>query len=79
MSPTLYTARNNGKRNNGGNATMVIGTTMINNGMGCRGIQSMFLCFHHGVTSDEIGFGERWFSGDEVGCTRDYVNGMSPE
>ena len=31
------------------------------------------------ATSDGIGLGERWFSGDEVGCTRDYVNGMSPE
>ena len=77
-SPTLYTARNNGKRNNGGN-TMVTGTTMINNGMGCRGIWSMFLCFCHGATSDGIGFGERWFGGNEVGFTRDYVNRMSPE
>ena len=31
MSPTLYTARNNGKENNGGNPTMVTSTTMINN------------------------------------------------
>ena len=28
MSPTLYTARNNGKENNGGNTTMVTGTTI---------------------------------------------------
>ena len=33
MSPTLYTARNNGKENNGGNTTMVTITTMINNGI----------------------------------------------
>ena len=58
---------------------MVIGTTMINNGMGCGGIWSTFSCFHHGVTSDGIGFGERWFSGDVVGHTRYYVNGMSLE
>ena len=58
---------------------MVIGTTMINNGMGCRGIQSTFLCFCHGMTLDGIGFGERWFSSNEVGHTRDYVNRMSPE
>ena len=79
MSPTLYTARNNGKRNNGGNTTMMIGTTIINNRMGCRGTQSMFPCFHHGATSDRNGFGERWLSGDVVGHTRDYVNRMSPE
>ena len=43
MSPTLYTARNNGKENNGGNTTMVIGTTMINNRIRCRDLQSVFL------------------------------------
>ena len=79
MSPTLYTARNNGKRNNGGNTTMVIGTTMINNGMEYGGIQSAFPCFRHGVILDRIGFGERQFSSDVVGHTRDYVNGMCPE
>ena len=31
MSPPLYTARDNGKRNNGGNTTMVTRTTMANN------------------------------------------------
>ena len=54
MSPTLYTARNNGRRNNGGNTTMVIGTTMTNNGMQCGGIQSMFPCFHHGQPWTEL-------------------------
>ena len=37
---------------------------------------SMFLSW---ATSDGIGLGEMWFSGDEVECTRDYVNGMSLE
>ena len=55
MSPTLYTLRNNGEENNGGNTTMVIGTTMINNGMEYGGIQSVFPCFCHGVISDGIG------------------------
>ena len=58
---------------------MVINTTMINNGMEYRGIWSTFLGFHHGVISDRIGFGERQFSGDVVGHTRDYVNGMCLE
>ena len=58
---------------------MVIGTTMINNGMEYRGIWSAFLCFCHGVTSDGIGFGERQFSSNVVGRIRDYVNGMCLE
>ena len=58
---------------------MVIGTTMINNRMGCRGIWSTFLCFRHGAISDRIGFGERQFSSNVVGHTRDYVNGMCLE
>ena len=45
MSPTLYTARNNGKENNGGNTTMVTGTTMVNNGIRCGDLQSVFLSF----------------------------------
>ena len=44
MSPTLYTARDNGKRNNGGN------TTMVNNGIECREVQSTFLCFCVSIT-----------------------------
>ena len=44
-----------------------------------RGIWSTFPGFHHGVISDRIGFGERQFSGDVVGHTRDYVNGMCLE
>ena len=34
MSPTLYTAKNNGKKNNGGNMTIRISITMANNGIG---------------------------------------------
>ena len=78
-SPTLYTARNNGKSNNGGNTTMVTDTTMVNNGMEYGGIWSTFPGFHHGVISDRVGFGERQFTGDVVGHTRDYVNGICPE
>ena len=58
---------------------MVTDTTMINNRMEYGGIWSTFLGFHHGVILDRIGFGERQFSGDMVGCTRDYVNGMCLE
>ena len=73
MSPTLYTARDNGKGNNGGN------TTMVNNGMECREIWSTFLCFHHGVILDGVDFGGRQFTGDVVGHTRDCVNRMCLE
>ena len=41
MSPTLYTAKNNGD-----STTMVITTTMANNGIGFGDIRSSFLCFH---------------------------------
>ena len=46
MSPTLYTAKNNGGSDNGDSTTMVITTTMENNGIGFRDIRSPFLCFH---------------------------------
>ena len=46
MSPTLYTAKNNGGNDNGDSTTMVITTTMANNGIGFRDIWSMFSCFH---------------------------------
>ena len=50
MSLTLYTARDNGKRKNGGNTTMVTDTTMVNNRIECGEVQSMFLCFCVSVT-----------------------------
>ena len=37
---------NNGKENNGGSTTMVTSTTMINNRIRCRDLQSVFLSFH---------------------------------
>ena len=52
MSPTLYTSRNNGKENNGGNTTMVTSITMINNRIWCRVLQSAFLSFVTFCTTD---------------------------
>ena len=46
MSPTLYTAKNNGGSDNGDSTTMVITTTMANNGIGFGDIRSLFPCFH---------------------------------
>ena len=46
MSPTLYTAKNNGGNDNGDSTTMVITTTMANNRIGFRDIRSTFPCFH---------------------------------
>ena len=46
MSPTLYTAKNNGGSDNGDSTTMVITTTMANSGIGFRDIRSLFPCFH---------------------------------
>ena len=46
MSPTLYTAKNNGGSDNGDSTTMVITTTMANNRIGFGDIWSPFLCFH---------------------------------
>ena len=46
MSPTLYTAKNNGGNDNGDSTTMVITTTMANNRIGFGDIWSTFLCFH---------------------------------
>ena len=54
MSPTLYTAKNNGEGNNGGNTTMVITTTMANNRIGHRDIWSVFPSFRYGVNRTEI-------------------------
>ena len=45
MSPTLYTAKNTGGNDNGDSTTMVITTTMANNGIGFGDIQSTFPCF----------------------------------
>ena len=42
MSPTLYTAKNNGGDDNGDSTTMVIATTMANNGIRFGDIQSTF-------------------------------------
>ena len=52
MSPTLYTARDNGKRNNSGNTTMVTCTTMASNGIWFFNVQSVIPCL--GVTSDRV-------------------------
>ena len=49
MSPTLYTAKNNGKKKNGGNMTIRISITMANNGIGTERLQSVFLGFLLGV------------------------------
>ena len=46
MSPTLYTAKNNGGSDNGDSTTMVITTTMANNRIGFGDIWSLFPCFH---------------------------------
>ena len=56
MSPTLYTARDNGKGNNGGNTTMVTCTTMVNNGILFGDVRSAFPCL--GVISDGVECGE---------------------
>ena len=42
MSPTLYTAKNNGGNDNGDSTTMVTATTMANNGIGFGDIRSTF-------------------------------------
>ena len=42
MSPTLYTAKNNGGDDNGVSTTMVIATTMANNGIRFGDIRSTF-------------------------------------
>ena len=59
MSPTLYTAKNNGEENNGGNTTMVTTTTMANNRIGHGDIWSAFLSFHYGV--DRQKYEQSWF------------------
>ena len=59
MSPTLYTAKNNGEENNGGNTTMVTTTTMANNGIGCGDIQSAFPSFYYEV--DRWKYEWSWF------------------
>ena len=52
MSPTLYTAKNNGGDDNGDSTTMVIATTMANNGIRFGDIQSTFPSSHHGAVSE---------------------------
>ena len=63
MSPTLYTAKNSGGSDNGDSTTMVITTTMANNGIGFRDIQSPFPCFHVEI------LGPYQFTDDVAGCT----------
>ena len=56
MSPTLYTAMNNGEKNNGSSTTMVTDTTMANNGIGHGEVQSVFLSFCPGaIQVDRVG------------------------
>ena len=52
MSPTLYTAKNNGKKNNGGNMTIMISITMENNGIGTERLWSAFPGFHCRIVSE---------------------------
>ena len=52
MSPTSYTAKNNGGNDNGDSTTMVTATTMANNRIGFGDIQSMFLSSHYGAVSE---------------------------
>ena len=52
MSPTLYTAKNNGGDDNGVSTTMVIATTMANNGIRFRDIQSTFPSSHYRAISE---------------------------
>ena len=49
MSPTLYTAKNNGKKNNGGNMTIRISITMANNRINTERLQSAYPGFHCGI------------------------------
>ena len=42
MSPTLYTAKKNGKKKNGGNMTIRISITMTNNGINTERLRSAF-------------------------------------
>ena len=56
MSPTLYTARDNGKWNNGSNTTMVTHTTMASNRIWFGDVQSAFLCLR--VILDRVECGE---------------------
>ena len=49
MSPTLYTAKNNGGDDNGDSTTMVIATTMANNRIRFGDIQSTFPSSHYGA------------------------------
>ena len=52
MSPTLYTAKNNGGDDNGVSTTMVIAATMANNGIRFRDIRSTFLSSRYGAISE---------------------------
>ena len=72
MSPTLYTAKNNGRSDNGDSTTMVITTTMANNGIGFRDIRSPFPCFHVEI------LGLYKFT-DDVATCRYCMNGMCLE
>ena len=52
MSPTLYTAKNNGGDDNGVSITMVIATTMANNRIRFGAIRSTFLSSCYGAVSE---------------------------
>ena len=55
MSPTLYTAKNNGKKNNGGNMTITISITMANNRINMERLQSVFPGFCCRIFSETYG------------------------
>ena len=67
MSPTLYMAMNNGEKNNGSSTTMVVDTTMANNGLEHRDIRSAFLSSCHGVVQSRV---SQW-DGDTDGGGRE--------
>ena len=52
MSPTLYTAMNNGEGNNGDSTTMGTNTTMANNGIEHGDVRSAFLSSRYGAVTE---------------------------
>ena len=86
MSPTLYTAKNNGKKNNGGNMTIRISMTMANNGIGMERLQSAFPGFCCRIVSETYGnigaekqmklIRKRQFTDNVVGHTRHCIDRM---
>ena len=83
MSPTLYTARNNGKENNGGNTTMVGDKdnndkqwNMVQRSLEC--VSEFPLMGRQGRDTEGVGFRGRQFTGDEhpralLPLTHDFV------